>query len=53
MRVSIVIRTYNESRYLGRLLGAIDKQDDIGGQVEIVLVDEPGWNSCPEEMLEN
>lgn len=39
MRVSIVIRTYNESRYLGRLLDAIDKQDDIGGQVEIVLVD--------------
>lgn len=39
MRVSIVIRTYNESRYLGRLLDAIDEQDDVGGQVEIVLVD--------------
>ncbi|MET0497661.1 MAG: glycosyltransferase family 2 protein [Steroidobacteraceae bacterium] len=36
---SVVIRTYNESRYLGQLLASIRNQVFPGGSVEIVLVD--------------
>lgn len=39
MLVSIVIRTYNESRYLPALLAAIAAQDLQGLRVETILVD--------------
>jgi glycosyltransferase involved in cell wall biosynthesis len=38
--VSVVVRTYNESRHLPRLLDAVREQDlDDGSKVEIVVVD--------------
>lgn len=39
MIVSVVIRTYNEERYLGELLDAIAKQNTAGFDVETVIVD--------------
>lgn len=39
MLASIVIRTLNEARYLGELLGAIESQEPGDFQVEVVIVD--------------
>jgi len=39
MKLSIVIRTYNEAKYLGDLLGAIADQDVDQSKLDIVLVD--------------
>lgn len=39
MRISIVIRTYNEERYLGELLAGIAQQSVERHRVEVVLVD--------------
>lgn len=39
MRVSIVIRTLDEARYLGELLESIARQRTPGFEVEVVLVD--------------
>lgn len=39
MHVSIVIRTLNEARYLGELLGSIGEQDKSEFTCEVVLVD--------------
>ena len=39
MDVSVVIRTFNEARYIGELLAGIAKQETGGLEVEIVLVD--------------
>jgi len=39
MKVSVIIRTYNESKHLGELLIAIQKQDAPGIDTEIILVD--------------
>lgn len=38
LKVSVVIRTFNEARYLGELLAAIDSQE-TSHEVEVVLVD--------------
>lgn len=39
MKVSVIVRTYNESRYLSELLSAIQKQEISGASIEILLVD--------------
>lgn len=39
MRVSVVIRTFNEARYLGELLTAVERQETPAMDVEVVLVD--------------
>jgi glycosyltransferase involved in cell wall biosynthesis len=39
MRVSIVIRTLDEARYLGELLEAVKAQERGGFEVEVVIVD--------------
>jgi len=39
MKASIVIRTYNEAKHIGSLLGAIVKQDWSADRREIILVD--------------
>lgn len=36
--ISVVIRSFNEEKHIGRLLHGIEEQD-VGGQVETVLVD--------------
>ncbi len=38
-RISVIIRTYNESKYLGELLSAIAIQDNPGFETEVILVD--------------
>jgi glycosyltransferase involved in cell wall biosynthesis len=45
MLVSIVIRTYNESRYLAELLSAIHSQDTGAVSVEVVIVDSGSLDS--------
>lgn len=37
--ISFVLRTYNESEFLGNLLDAIGRQQNIGKKIEIILVD--------------
>lgn len=37
--VSVVVRTYNEQKYLGQLLDGIARQDVAGIDVEVVVVD--------------
>jgi len=39
MRISIIIRTYNEEKYLGLLLDGIHKQQCVQENVEIIVVD--------------
>ncbi len=39
MKVSVIIRTYNESRYLPELLSEIQKQSVSANSIEIILVD--------------
>lgn len=39
MDVSVVIRTFNEARYIGELLDGIFSQDTQGLEVEVILVD--------------
>lgn len=45
MDVSIVLRTYNEERYLDELLSAVAAQDTAGLAVEVVLVDSGSTDS--------
>src|SRR5690606_39690999 len=39
MKVSIVIRTYNEQKHLGALLERIEQQQRDGFEIETVIVD--------------
>jgi glycosyltransferase involved in cell wall biosynthesis len=38
-RISVVVPFYNRQRYLGACVDALLAQDDVGGPVEIILVD--------------
>ncbi len=39
MKISIIIRTYNEDRYLEKLLQGIKDQECAGNEIEVVIVD--------------